>query len=158
MGAEVYHALRGLLKKQGLSTGVGDEGGFAPNLKSHEQGLDLLVEAIGHAGFRPGEDVWLALDCAASELWNDGQYVFRKSGAQTKSTDDLIRLYAGWLDKYPIYSIEDPLTEQDWDGWKAITSELGNRRSWSATMSSSRIRPSSAGPSSTVWGMPRSSS
>jgi enolase len=128
LGTETYHALRGLLKKQGLSTAVGDEGGFAPHLKSHEQALDLLMAAIEHVGLRPGQDVVLALDCAASELWTkDGGYLFRKSGGTTKTTDEMIRLFAGWLDNYPIRSIEDPLAEHDWNGWKAITRELGQR-------------------------------
>jgi enolase len=128
MGTETYHALRGLLKKEGLSTAVGDEGGFAPNLKSHEQALDLLVAAIEHAGLRAGQDVALALDCAASELWSeDGGYLFRKSSGAKKSSEEMIRLFAGWLDNYPIYSIEDPLSEHDWEGWKAITRELGPR-------------------------------
>lgn len=127
MGVETYHALRSLLKEQSYSTAVGDEGGFAPNLKSHEQALDLLLAAIEKAGLRPGNDVLLALDCAASELFKDGSYVFKKSGGGKKSTDDMIRLFASWLDNYPIWSIEDPLAEDDWTGWQAITRELGGR-------------------------------
>jgi enolase len=127
MGVETYHALRSLLKEQSYSTAVGDEGGFAPNLKSHEQALDLLLTAIEKAGLRPGNDVLLALDCAASELFKDGSYVFKKSGGSKKSTDDMIRLFANWLDNYPIWSIEDPLAEDDWKGWQAITRELGSR-------------------------------
>ena len=127
MGVETYHGLKALLKAQGLSTAVGDEGGFAPNLRSHEQALDLLVAAIEHVGLRPGIDVVLALDAAASEFYRDGSYVFRKSGAAKKTTDEMIRLYASWIDNYPIWSIEDPLAEQDWDGWQAITRELGRR-------------------------------
>lgn len=127
MGVEIYHALKGLLKAQGHATAVGDEGGFAPNLKTPEQALDLLMAAIEKAGFRPGQDVLLAMDCAASELYQDGGYVFRKSGAPRKTTDDMIRLYATWLDNYPLWSIEDPLAEQDWQGWQAITGELGAR-------------------------------
>jgi enolase len=96
-------------------------------LKSHEQALDLLLTAIEKAGLRPGNDVLLALDCAASELFKDGSYVFKKSGGSKKSTDDMIRLFANWLDNYPIWSIEDPLAEDDWKGWQAITRELGSR-------------------------------
>jgi len=127
MGVEVYHGLKALLKQQGYSTAVGDEGGFAPNLKSHEQALDLLVSAIEHVGLHPGHDVLLALDCASSELYKDGTYTFQKSGGGRKKTDDLIRLYESWLEKYPLWSIEDPLAEQDWQGWKALTRELGKR-------------------------------
>ncbi|HEY4310065.1 MAG TPA: phosphopyruvate hydratase [Pirellulales bacterium] len=127
MGVEVYHSLKALLKEQGHSTAVGDEGGFAPNLKSHEQALDLLLAAIEKIGLRPGEDVLLALDCAASELYKDGAYVFKKSGGARKTTDEMIRLYANWLDNYPLWSIEDPLAEDDWSGWQALTKELGSR-------------------------------
>ncbi|HEY1602678.1 MAG TPA: phosphopyruvate hydratase [Pirellulales bacterium] len=127
MGVEIYHALKGLLKAQGLSTGVGDEGGFAPNLRTHEQALELLVAAIEHAGLRAGQDVALALDVAASELYKDGNYVFRKSGGASKTADEMILLYTTWLDDYPLWSIEDPLAEQDWEGWKTITHELGHR-------------------------------
>jgi enolase len=127
MGVEVYHSLKALLKVGGHSTAVGDEGGFAPNLKSHEQALDLLLAAIEKIGLRPGEDVLLALDCAASELYKDGAYVFKKSGGARKTTDEMIRLYAKWLDNYPLWSIEDPLAEDDWSGWQAITKELGGR-------------------------------
>jgi enolase len=127
MGVEVYHSLKALLKEQGHSTAVGDEGGFAPNLKSHEQALDLLLAAIEKIGLRPGEDVLLALDCAASELYKGGAYVFKKSGGARKTTDEMIRLYANWLDNYPLWSIEDPLAEDDWSGWQALTKELGGR-------------------------------
>ena len=126
-GVEVYHALKALLHKAGLGTAVGDEGGFAPRLKSHEAVLDLIVKAIKTAGFRPGADVAIALDCAASELWKGkGRYVFKKVGKK-KSSDDLIELYEKWCKTYPIVSIEDGLGEKDWDGWKVLTERLGAR-------------------------------
>jgi enolase len=126
-GAEIFHALRGILKKAGHSTGVGDEGGFAPNLKSNREALDVVLEAVTKAGLTPGADVYLALDPAASELWDNGTYVFRKSGEPTRSADDMVRMYADWVRQYPIISIEDGLAEGDWDGWKTLTSELGAR-------------------------------
>jgi enolase len=127
MGTEVYHVLARLLDDLNYSTAVGDEGGFAPNLRSNEEGLDLLVSAIEHAGFRPGRDVVLALDMAASELFEDGAYVFRKSDGGKRTSDDLVQLYSSWLDQYPLWSIEDPMDQEDWQGWKTITSELGTR-------------------------------
>ncbi|HYR95255.1 MAG TPA: phosphopyruvate hydratase [Candidatus Binatus sp.] len=126
-GVEVYHALRKLLEGRGLPTAVGDEGGFAPPLGSHEEGLDLLVEAIRTAGLEPGRDVSLALDAAASELFDDGAYVFRKSGGGRRSAEDLIALYEGWCRHYPIVSIEDGLGENDWPGWQRLTKTLGRR-------------------------------
>jgi enolase len=124
-GVEVYHALKGLLHKAGLGTAVGDEGGFAPKLKSHDAVLDLIVKAIKVAGLKPGKDVAIALDCAASELWKGkGRYVFKKVGKK-KSVDDLIKLYEKWCKTYPIVSIEDGLGEKDWDGWKTLTDRLG---------------------------------
>ena len=127
VGAEVYHALASLLDEQGHSTAVGDEGGFAPNLRSNEEGLDLVVKAIERAGLRPGRDMVLALDMAASELFENGGYVFRKSDGGTRTSDDLVRLYSSWLDNYPLWSIEDPMDQEDWQGWKTITSELAGR-------------------------------
>ena len=124
-GAEVFHALRAILKKAGHSTGVGDEGGFAPSLKSNQEALDVVMEAVGKAGFKAGEDVFLALDVAASELWDDGRYVFKKSGEPTRTPDQMVQMYADWVRQYPIVSIEDGLAEGDWDGWKALTSALG---------------------------------
>ena len=124
-GAEIFHALRAILKKAGHSTGVGDEGGFAPSLKSNQEALDVVMEAVGKAGFKAGEDVFLALDVAASELWDDGRYVFKKSGEPTRTPDQMVQMYADWVRQYPIVSIEDGLAEGDWDGWKALTSELG---------------------------------
>ena len=126
-GAETFHALRSLLKKAGHSTGVGDEGGFAPNLRSNREALDLVVEAAGHAGLTPGADVHLALDVAASELWQDGRYVFKKSGEPARSSAEMVELYSDWVRQYPIVSIEDGLAEGDWDGWKLLTETLGTR-------------------------------
>jgi enolase len=126
-GTEIFHALRSILKKAGHSTGVGDEGGFAPNLKSNREALDIVLEAIGKAGFRAGQDVYLALDVASSELWQDGVYVFRKSGERTRTPDEMVEMYADWVRQYPIASIEDGLAEGDWEGWKALTRALGDR-------------------------------
>jgi enolase len=124
MGAETYHSLKSVLKQHGLNTGVGDEGGFAPDLAHNRAALDLIVEAIGKAGLEPGRDVALGIDAAASEFYSDGWYRFE--GGQ-KSADDMIAVYASWLDAYPIVSIEDPLAEDDWGGWKEFTARLGNR-------------------------------
>jgi enolase len=123
-GAEVYHALKSVLKKKGLSTGLGDEGGFAPNLDSNRAALDLIVEAIGQAGLTPGVDIALALDVAASEFHGADGYQFEGSA---KSSDELIEYYTGLIDGYPIVSIEDPLDEQDWDGWISLTNQLDDR-------------------------------
>jgi enolase len=123
-GAEVYHALKAVLKKRGLATGVGDEGGFAPDLPSNRDALDLIVEAIGAAGLEPGTDVGLALDVAASEFFEDGSYTFE---GQQRSAADMTAYYGELVSAYPIVSIEDPLNEDDWDGWKTITDELGER-------------------------------
>ena len=127
MGAEIFHALRGVLRGRGLSTGVGDEGGFAPNLASDEEALDAIMEAIRTAGYRPGSQVRIAIDAAASELWENGRYVFRKSGAAPRTSTEMAELYASWLDRYPIASIEDGLAENDWEGWTALTRRLGRR-------------------------------
>jgi enolase len=128
MGAEVFHSLKKVLVKRGLSTGVGDEGGFAPNLKNDEDALAALIEAIEGANYAPGKQVALALDPAASELFDkNGRYVFKKSGAGSLDAHAMIDLYARWLDQYPIVSIEDGLAEDDWDGWAALTAALGDR-------------------------------
>ena len=127
MGTEVFHALKKVLVKRKLSTGVGDEGGFAPDLKSDENALKIVIEAIETAGFAPGTEVALALDCAASELFAKGKYTFRKSGAGTKDAEEMVELYARWLQKYPIVSIEDGLAESDWTGWGIMTEALGDR-------------------------------
>jgi enolase len=127
MGAEVFHALKKVLVKKKLSTGVGDEGGFAPDLATDEQALDVVIEAIEAAGYAPGKEMAIALDCAASELFAKDKYTFKKSGAGTKDADEMIAMYEQWLDKYPIVSIEDGLAESDWDGWARLTSGLGDR-------------------------------
>jgi enolase len=124
MGAEVYHALKSVLKDKGLATGVGDEGGFAPDLESNRAAVDLIAEAVGKAGYELGKDVVLALDVAASEFCDNGVYTFE--GA-TKTAEEMIAYYAELVAAYPIVSIEDPLDEEDWDGWKAITDQLGGR-------------------------------
>ncbi|QBS36980.1 MULTISPECIES: phosphopyruvate hydratase [Thermaerobacter] len=128
MGAEVFHALHRVLSDRGLATGVGDEGGFAPNLESNEAALDVLMEAIQRAGYRPGEDVALALDAAASEWYRpeEGVYVLAGQG-QRLTADELIEMYARWLDRYPLVSLEDGLAEEDWDGWRRLTDRLGGR-------------------------------
>jgi len=126
-GTEIFHALRSILKKAGHSTGVGDEGGFAPNLTSNREALDVVLDAVGKAGFTAGQDVSLALDPAASELWQDGQYVFRKSGERTRTPADMVEMYSDWVRQYPIVSIEDGLAEGDWDGWRMLTEALGDR-------------------------------
>jgi enolase len=128
-GVEIFHALRGILKKRGLATGVGDEGGFAPNLSSNREAVELVLEAVNTAGYHPGKDVFLALDVASSEFFEEGgrHYVLKKSGEGTKSSDDMIRLYEDWTTQYPIVSIEDGLAEGDWPGWKQLTAALGDR-------------------------------
>ena len=126
-GVEIFHALRGILKKAGHSTGVGDEGGFAPNLKSNREALDVVLEAIAKAGYTAGGNVFIALDVASSELWENGTYVFKKSGEATRSPAQMIDLYSDWVRQYPIVSIEDGLAEGDWEGWKALTKALGDR-------------------------------
>ncbi|HVA67916.1 MAG TPA: phosphopyruvate hydratase [Candidatus Binataceae bacterium] len=127
MGAEVFHALAAVLKKRGYSTNVGDEGGFAPNLRSNEEPIEVILEAIAAAGYRPGADVSLALDPASSEFYEDGKYVFARSDRKSRGADEMVRYYADWLGRYPIVSIEDGLAEDDWAGWAALTRELGAR-------------------------------
>lgn len=127
MGTEVFHSLKKVLVKRKLSTGVGDEGGFAPDLKSDEEAIKIVLEAIEAAGYEPGTEIALALDCAASELYAKGKYTFKKSGAGTKSAEEMIELYAKWLQKYPIVSIEDGLAESDWEGWGQMTEAIGDR-------------------------------
>jgi enolase len=126
-GAEIFHALRAILKKAGHSTGVGDEGGFAPNLRSNREALDVVLEAIAKAGYSAGENIFIALDVASSELWDNGKYVFKKSGEPTRTSAQMVELWTDWVRQYPIVSIEDGLAEGDWDGWKALTRELGER-------------------------------
>jgi enolase len=128
-GVETFHALRSLLKKRGLATGVGDEGGFAPSLSSNRQAVELVLEAIQAAGYTPGKDMYVALDVASSEFWDDASssYVLKKSGEGKKSSDEMIALYEEWVKQYPIISIEDGLAEADWPGWKRLTAALGKR-------------------------------
>jgi len=127
-GAEIFHTLRGILKARGQSTGVGDEGGFAPNLKSNREAVEVVLEAVAKTGLKAGGDVWMALDVASSELWaGGGRYTFKKSGEPDRTSEEMIRLYEDWIRQYPIVSIEDGLAEGDWEGWKQLTSALGNR-------------------------------
>ena len=123
-GAETYHALKSVLKQHGLSTGVGDEGGFAPDLETNRAALDLIVEAIGKAGYVPGRDIALALDVAATELYSDGAYQFE---GKAQTAEEMSGIYADWLANYPLVSIEDPLSEEDWAGWQAFTAAVGDR-------------------------------
>jgi enolase len=127
MGAEIFHALKSVLKKKGYNTSVGDEGGFAPNLGSNEEALQVIMEAIEKAGYKPGEDVLLALDVAASELFKDGAYFLENEKTPKKTADQLVDFYEDLVNRYPIISIEDGMAENDWDGWKKITERLGER-------------------------------
>jgi enolase len=128
MGAETYHALKSILKGKGYSTGVGDEGGFAPNLKANVEAVDLILEAITKVGLKPGDDIALALDPAVSEMWQeDGTYINFKSDKAIRTTEDLIALWESWIAQYPIISLEDGLGEQDWEGWKELTKRLGDK-------------------------------
>jgi len=127
IGAEVFHSLARTLSERGLTTGVGDEGGFAPDLKSNEQGIEVILEGIENAGYRPGEDVVLALDAAASSFYKDGMYIFGKSDRSERDSSMMIDFYADLVDRYPIVSIEDGLDENDWENWKALTQRLGDR-------------------------------
>jgi len=127
MGAEVFHSLKKVLVKRKLSTGVGDEGGFAPDLKSDEEAITVVLEAIEGAGYKPGQEIALALDAAASELYKSGKYSFKKSGAGTRDAAGMVDLYEKWINEYPIVSIEDGLAEDDWDGWKLLTERIGER-------------------------------
>jgi enolase len=128
-GAEIFHTLRGILKKKGYSTGVGDEGGFAPSLSSNREALDVVMDAVTQAGYTPGENVYLALDVASSELFDEGsrRYEFKKSGEAARDAQGMVKLYEEWVREYPIISIEDGLAEGDWDGWKVLTQALGSR-------------------------------
>jgi enolase len=129
IGAEVFHTLKGVLKKRGYSTSVGDEGGFAPNLKSNEEALDVVLEAITKAGYKPGTQISIALDPAASEFYDaaSGKYVFKKSDKSQRSSEQMVKFWAKWVDQYPIISIEDGMAEDDWDGWKVMTDALGGK-------------------------------
>ena len=127
MGTEVFHALKKVLKDQGLNTSVGDEGGFAPNLKSNTEAIEVIIKAIGNAGYEPGEDVWIAMDAASSEFYSDGVYTMGAEANPAKSAADMIEFYTELVDRYPIISIEDGLDENDWDNWKLLTGALGDK-------------------------------
>jgi enolase len=126
-GVEVFYTLKGVLKKRGCNTGVGDEGGFAPSLKSNSEAIEVVLEAIQQAGYKPGEQIAIALDPASSGFYQDGKYVFKKSDQSVKSSEDMVRFYAKWVKDYPIVSLEDGLAEDDWDGWALLTKELGGK-------------------------------
>jgi enolase len=127
MGSETFHAMKKYLKEKGHNTSVGDEGGFAPNLKSNEEAIEVILEGIGRAGYRPGDDIAIALDPAASEFYKDGKYRLGAEGGKALTSDDMIVLFNKWVDQYPIVSIEDGLAEDDWGGWKALTETLGSK-------------------------------
>ncbi|MDQ6759936.1 MAG: phosphopyruvate hydratase [Acidobacteriota bacterium] len=129
MGVEVFHALKGVLKKRGYSTAVGDEGGFAPNLKSNEEALEVVLEAITQAGYKPGDQIGIALDPAASEFFDkkSGKYIFKKSDKSQRTPEQMVEFWAGWVRQYPIISIEDGMAEDDWAGWKLLTDTLGQK-------------------------------
>jgi enolase len=126
-GMETFHALKQVLRAKGLSTAVGDEGGFAPDLKSNDEAVELILEAIVKAGYKPGEDVSICLDPAASEMWDDGKYVLFKSTKKTITSQDLIKIWESWVKQYPIVLFEDGMGENDWEGWRALTATLGSR-------------------------------
>jgi enolase len=126
-GVEVFHTLKGVLKKRGYNTAVGDEGGFAPSVKSNVEGIEVVLEAIQAAGYKPGEEIAIALDPAASEFYQDGRYVFKKSDKSSKTSEEMVRYWAKWANDYPIVSLEDGLAEDDWDGWALLTKELGDK-------------------------------
>ena len=127
MGAEIFHTLKSVLKKKGSATSVGDEGGFAPNLKSNEEAIETILEAIARSGYRAGEDVLLALDPAASEFYDGQSYVFKKSDGRKRSSDEMVAFWSKWIENYPIISLEDGMAENDWEGWKSLTEEVGQR-------------------------------
>ncbi|MEP7273789.1 MAG: phosphopyruvate hydratase [Acidobacteriota bacterium] len=125
-GAEVFHTLKGVLKKRGYSTSVGDEGGFAPSLRSNDEAIEAIIEAIGAAGYTPGEQIAIALDPAASEFFDEGHYVFKKSDGRRLTASQMVEYWVDWASKYPIISLEDGLAENDWDGWRELTDQLGS--------------------------------
>src|SRR2546427_9486121 len=127
MGAEIFHVLKAVLKKRGYATSVGDEGGFAPNLRSNEEAIETILEAIAQSGYQTGADVLLALDPAASEFFDGQSYVFKKSDGRRLSSDEMVAFWSKWIENYPIVSLEDGMAESDWDGWKSLTNELGQR-------------------------------
>lgn len=125
-GVETYHSLKSVLKKRGYGVGIGDEGGFAPSLKTNEEAIEVIIEAIQKAGYEPGKDIWIAMDPAASEVYEDGKYHLKKEG-RVLSSEEMVDFYTGWVEKYPIISIEDGLAEDDWDGFKLMMARLGDR-------------------------------
>lgn len=127
MGSETFHALKKVLKQKGYNTGVGDEGGYAPALKSNEEAMEVIVEAIKNAGYKPGDDISIALDPATSEMFENGKYLFSKSDGSSKTSNEMIEIWKDWINKYPIISIEDGLDENDWEGWKNLTNEIGDK-------------------------------
>ena len=127
MGMETFHALKSILHSKGLSTGVGDEGGFAPNLKSNEEAIEYILEAIQKAGYKPGDDISICLDPATSEMWKDGKYVFFKSTKEAITSEQMVELWASWARQYPIVSLEDGMGENDWEGWKLLTQTIGDK-------------------------------
>ena len=127
IGVEVFHSLKSVLKSKGLNTAVGDEGGFAPNLKSNVEAIEVILEAIEKSGYKAGVDVYLALDCAASEFYQDGKYVFFKSDKSQKTSEQMVKFYEELVKQYPIISIEDGMSEHDWEGWKMLTEALGDK-------------------------------
>ncbi len=127
MGSEVFHTLKSILKKKGLSTAVGDEGGFAPDLRSNEEAIESIIEAIKRSNYKPGKDISIALDPAASSFYKDGKYILQGEPVKKMDSDGMVRFYEKWVDKYPILSIEDGLAEDDWEGWKTLTDRLGKR-------------------------------
>jgi enolase len=127
MGVETFHALKGILRDRHYGTGIGDEGGFAPDLKTNDEAVEIIIAAIEKAGYRVGDDIAICLDPATSEMWKDGRYEFFKSGSGSMSSDEMIGLWTDWIDRYPIALLEDPLGEQDWSGWTKITAKLGSR-------------------------------
>lgn len=125
MGVETFHTLKSILKKKGYSTSVGDEGGFAPNLKSNDEAIEVILEAIEKAGYKAGQDIFIALDPAASEFFKDGKYIFKKSDKRELTSDQMVKYWADWIAKYPIISLEDGMAEDDWNGWKTLTDAVG---------------------------------
>jgi enolase len=126
-GVEIFHSLKKVLSAKGYNTAVGDEGGFAPNLKSNEEAVEVILEAIDKAGYKPGKQIYIALDPASSEFYSDGKYVFNKSDRSSKTSDQMVAFYESWVKKYPIISIEDGMAEGDWDGWKTLTERIGKK-------------------------------
>lgn len=126
-GAETFHTLKKIINSRGMSTAVGDEGGFAPKCESHEEAIELILEAVKQAGFEPGKDIMIGLDCASSEFFDNGKYVMKKSGGKAMSAEEWAGVLEGWVNKYPIISIEDGMAEGDWEGWKMLTERLGDR-------------------------------